>query len=169
MKLTLKELILFSILGALLVLSQIALSFLPNIELVSLFIIIFTLVYGKKSLYSTFIFIIIMGVYYGFGLWWFGYIIVWPLLTFLTLILKRKLEGSYLTLSIFSAIFGLCFGAFYALPYLIIGNISYAITYWIRGLPYDFIHMVGNYFIMLFLGKTIYNLLIKLNKNYLND
>lgn len=166
MKLTTKELILYALLGAILVISQISLSFLPNIELISLFIIIFSLVYDKKILYSIIIFLFIMGSIYGFRGWWIGYLIIWPLLSIITLVLKKYIMEKYLLLSIFSGFFGLIFGFLYSIPYFIFVSPTFGLTYWIRGIPYDLIHMLGNYFIMIFLGKIIYNLLSKLNKVY---
>ena len=49
MKLSIKELILFGMLGGIVSLSQIALSFIPNVETVTLFIIIFSLIYREKT------------------------------------------------------------------------------------------------------------------------
>lgn len=166
-KLSVKELILFASLGAIMSISQIVMQGIPNIELVSLFTIIFALLYTKKSLYIVATFVLVMGIFYGFGPWWIGYAIIWPALCILTMVLKWWLEENYLKLSIYSAVFGVIFGALYAIPYIFISGWNFAIAYWIRGLPYDFIHMVGNYFVMLFLGKAIYDLLKKLNYRYL--
>lgn len=52
----------------------------------------------------------------------------------------------------------------FALPYIILNDLSFAVAYWIRGIPYDIIHMVGNYLAMMLLGEHIYKLLIRLNK-----
>lgn len=166
MNLKLRELVLLSFLGAILAVSQIALSFLPNIEVVSLLIIIFGLVYGKKSIYSVAVFVVIQGLFYGFGTWWLGYAIIWPILIVLTLLLKKWLAENYLALSIFSGAYGFFFGMLFSVPYIFISGWKFAFLYWLRGIPYDLVHMLGNYFIMLLLGKVIYNLLIRLNKQY---
>lgn len=166
MKLNSKEIVLFSILGSILFISQISLSFLPNIEIVSLLVILYTLVYGKKSMFSIGIFILEEGIFYGFGTWWMGYVLIWPTLVLLTLILKRWINGKFLALSIFSAVFGLLFGVLYAMPYAIMGDFSFAFTYWLRGIPFDLVHMLGNYFVMIILGETVYNIIVKMNKAY---
>lgn len=168
MKINVKELILFGVLGGLVSVSQIALSFIPNIETVSLFIILFSLIYKKKALYIVSIFIIIMGLIYGFGLWWFGYVILWPLLCIMTYKLENIISKRYLILSLYSGAFGLLFGFFYAIPYGIFGGINAGIAYWVSGIPFDIIHGIGNYFIMLFLGEKIFNLLQKLQCRYFN-
>lgn len=163
MKLSVRELVLFAILGSILTVGQVAFGFLPNIEIVSFLIILFTLIYEKKAIYSVMVFVILEGVFYGIGPWWFGYICIWPTLVLLTLLLRNWLKEDFLRLSIFSAGFAILFGALFALPYVLIGNFTYALTFWINGLPFDLIHMVGNYFVMLILGEVVYKNLCKLN------
>lgn len=167
MKLYAKELVLFAILGSLLAISQVAFSMIPNVEFVSFFIILFTLIYGYKTLYSVVLFVVLQGLFYGIGPWWFGYVLIWPLLVFLTLLLKHYLKDNFLRLALFSGFFGLIFGALFALPYVLFGNFTYALTFWINGLPFDLIHMLGNYFVMLILGEIVYKLLLRLTKAYL--
>lgn len=168
MKINSRELILFGILGGIISVSQIALSFLPNIETVTLFIILFSLIYEKKAIYIVATFVIVMGLIYGFGVWWFGYIILWPTLSILTYKIKKFINGKYLALSLYSGAFGLLFGLFYSIPYGIFGGINAGIAYWISGIPFDIVHGVGNYFIMLFLGEKLFNILNKLNTVYLD-
>lgn len=167
MKLSIKELILFGMLGGIVSLSQIALSFIPNVETVTLFIIIFSLIYREKTLFVVFVFVSVMGIVYGFGLWWWGYLVIWPLLCVLTVKLRRILLKSSLIMSVYSGLFGLLFGAFFAIPYAVFGGINAGIAYWVSGIPYDIIHGVGNYFIMLVLGEFLFKLINRLNKRYI--
>lgn len=148
-------------------LGQYIFQFIPNIEVVSLFIIIFSLIYRYKILYSITLFIMLMGIFYGFGLWILGYLIIWPLLCVMTIILSKYLKKNYFILSLFSATFSFLFGAFYAIPYIFVGGASLAFVYWISGIVFDIIHMIGNFFIMLFVGKTLYNIIVKINMLYL--
>lgn len=166
MKCSVKELILFGVLAAILTTSQVSLSFIPNVETVSLLIILHSLIYEKKSIYIVVIFVMMMGLIYGFGTWWFGYLIIWPSLSMITCLIRNKVKERYLLLSIYSGIFGLIFGALYAIPVFIFTGINSGIGYWISGIPYDIIHGTGNYFIMLFLGERIFKLLNRLNKKY---
>ena len=107
-----------------------------------------------------------MGLIYGFGTWWFGYLIIWPSLSMITYLIRNKIKERYLLLSIYSGIFGLIFGALYAIPVFIFTGINSGIGYWISGIPYDIVHGTVNYFIMLFLGERIFKLLNRLNKKY---
>ena len=166
MKISIRELILFGILGSILTIAKISLDFIPNVEAVSLLVIIYSLIYGKKSIFSVFIFVIMIGLISGFGLWWIGYVILWPALNISTCLLAKFIRNKYLILSLYSGTFGLLFGFFYAIPYAIFGGINAGIVYWVAGIPYDIVHGLANYFIMLFLGEKIYELLLKLNKSY---
>ena len=53
-------------------------SWLPNIELVSLLMILYTLVFRRHVWFIlSRVPVILEGLIYGFGLWWFSYLYVW--------------------------------------------------------------------------------------------
>lgn len=145
------------LLGATLLVAQIALAFIPNIELVSFLIIIYTLKYGKKTLFSIYVFAFLEGLIYGFGIWWIMYLYVWTILCFLALIFKRNMQPLFW--AILSGLFGLCFGALCAIPYFFIGGISLGLSYWISGIPFDILHCVGNFVAAFVLFKPMYRVL----------
>ena len=57
-----------------------ALSGLPNVELTSFWLIMFTIFFGWKIVVVVPAFILIEGAIYGMNLWWFMYLYAWPLL-----------------------------------------------------------------------------------------
>ena len=57
----------------------------------------------------------------------------------------------------------LVFPVFGALFYLFVDP-KYALAYWISGLPWDVVHCIGNFVLMLILGKPLYKLLKMLNQ-----
>ena len=138
-----------------------ALSGIPNVELTSFWLIIFTLLFGWKIVAVIPAFILIEGAIYGVNLWWFMYLYAWPLLVGITW-LFRKVD-SPLFWAIVSGIFGLCFGALCAIPYFIIGEstgglsvgIRSAFAWWVTGIPWDIVHCAGNFILMLVLYKPI--------------
>ena len=148
--------------SAILVAVQVALSFLPNIELVSLLIIIYTLVFGKKALYIIYVFVAVEGMIYGIGLWWINYLYIWTILFVITILL-RKQHSSYIW-AIISGFYGLIFGALCAIPNLFISGIGSATSYWIAGIPYDIMHAVGNFAVALLLFHPLYQVLDRINK-----
>ena len=56
MKLTIKEISIFSMLGALMYASKVIMEMIPNVHLLGVFIVAFTVVYRKKALYPICIF-----------------------------------------------------------------------------------------------------------------
>ena len=133
--------------------SKAALSFLPNIELTSFWIIMFTLFFGWKIVAVVPVFILIEGSIYGMNLWWIMYLYVWPLLVLIAWLLRKN--DSALFWAIVSGIFGLCFGALCSIPYVVIGWSSGGFVWWIAGIPWDFVHCAGNFVLMLVLYRPV--------------
>lgn len=150
-----------ALLSAVLYVAKMALEFLPNMELISLLVILFTLVYGKEVFLIIAVFNLFEFIQWGFGTWWVSYLYVWPLLGIITLLLKNLIKEEFLVWSIVSGIFGLIFGSLFALVYIPIDG-AYALSYWISGLPWDVWHAVWNFVLMMILGRPIYFLLKKI-------
>ncbi len=87
------DIVLIGVMVAALESVKLVLSFLPNVELVTLLIILFTLAFGKKTYYAVVSFVVLEGLLYGFGIWWVMYIYTWPLLVCFTRILRRQKDG----------------------------------------------------------------------------
>jgi energy-coupling factor transport system substrate-specific component len=161
MKLTARELASLSLLGAIIVGGKEIMSFLPNIEPVTLFLMAITLVYGAKALYPCVVFVLLEGLLYGFGWWFFFYLYVWPILVAVTL-LVRKWNTSWVIWTAIGALFGLLFGPLSALQSLIVGGWQMAFSYWISGIPFDVLHCVGNAVMCGLFLKPLTGLLTKL-------
>ncbi len=151
--------------------SKLALSSLPNIELTSFWLIMFTLFFGKRVLPVIPAFILIEGFVYGIHIWWIMYLYIWPLLVLLTWIFRKV--DSALFYAIFSGIFGLCFGFLCSIPYFFIGmssggivaGLNSAMAFWISGIPWDLVHCVGNFTGMLILYNPIKKIILKAKIN----
>ena len=155
MKLTVKELVLTALLSALLLTSQVALAVLPNIEVVSLLVILYTLFFKKKTLYIIYIFAILEGLVYGFGTWWFMYL--WGITTLF------KEEKNPVIWAFISGFFGLLFGTLCSVPYFIIGGVNMGLSWIAAGLMADVIHGVGNFVVTLVLFKPLYTAFQKIH------
>ncbi|MGN1179956.1 MAG: ECF transporter S component [Suilimivivens sp.] len=151
-----------ALLSAILYVSKVALEFLPNVELVSLLTVLYTLVFGKEAFLIVTVFNLFELIQWGFGTWWFSYLYVWPLLVLITLLLKKVIREEFLIWSVVSGVFGLIFGSLFAVVYLPIDK-AYALSYWISGLPWDVWHAVWNFVLMLVIGKPLYLLLKKIS------
>lgn len=160
-KLRIKDIALIGVMVAVIEVSKFALSYLPNIELTSFWLILFTLFFGWRIALVVPVFILIEGSIYGFGLWWVMYLYAWPLLVLLVWIFRRR--ESVWFWSILSAAFGLCFGVLCSIPYVVVGAADGGIrsglyagfTWWVAGIPWDIVHCVGNFVIMLVLYKPM--------------
>lgn len=154
MKVQTKDIATIGIMVALLIAIQVGLSFLPNIELVSLLIILCTIFFGWKTLYIIYIFVLVEGLIYGFHIWWICYLYVWTMLMLITMLFKHKKSPFFW--AIISGGYGLSYGALCTIPYFFIGGMPLAISTFITGIPFDIIHGVANYIIALVLFKPLY-------------
>jgi energy-coupling factor transport system substrate-specific component len=157
-----KDIALIGIMSAILLAVQVALGFLPNIELVSLLIIIYTLVFGRKALYIIYVFVALEGIIYGIGLWWINYLYVWTILFLMTMLFRRH-QSTYIW-AILSGFYGLIFGALCAIPNLFISGAASAVGYWIAGIPYDILHAIGNFVVALLLFRPLYQVMDKIHQ-----
>lgn len=155
-----------ALLGALLYASQVALSALPNIEVVTLLIVIFTKNLGKEGTLACFVYVFLTAITWGFGLWWCTYLVIWPL--FSLIVYKFRKIDNWVVWAIINAVFGLCFGAIFAVPYIFVSP-SYALNYWISGIPYDVAHCAGNFAAALILGKPLDKSIALIVKNKERD
>ena len=158
--LPLGEAVLFGMLGALTFALQVVMAPLPNIEPVSLLVMLFAAVFGWKSLYAVYIFVAMEVLFHGIGLWNINYLYVWTVLAVAAMML-RKME-SPLGWAILSGVFGMSFGALCGIADVFIGGFGYAVTKWISGIPFDLLHCGGNFAIALVLWKPLRNLLDRL-------
>ena len=156
-KLSIAEIALFGVLAALTFGAKMVMSGLPNIEPVSLMVMIFAVVFGKKGLYPMYVYVALEFLFWGFGLWNINYLYVWLILWGLARIFRKMEEP--LGWAILSGAFGLCFGALCGIVDVFIGGFSYAVTKWVSGIPFDIAHCAGNFVIALLLFKPLRELL----------
>ena len=160
-KISIRDIALIGVMTAVIVVCKEILSFLPNIELVSFWIILFTLFFRWRVLFVVPVFVLIEGCLYGMGPWWIMYLYAWPLLALISY-LNRKQESVWFW-SILSAFFGLFFGLLCAIPYAVAGAVNNGIcsglyagfTWWVAGIRFDVIHCIGNFVVMLVLYHPV--------------
>ncbi len=161
-KLTLLELVILSLLGALLFVVQVVLGFLPNIELVSVLVIVYTRIYGWKVFYPIYLFVALEAVWYGINTWVIQYTYVWSILALFVLLLRRC--DSRVLWVLVNTVYGFLFGALCSITYLFIGGFSAMTAYWISGIPFDLLHMGGNFLTALVLCEPLYQSLSRLKQ-----
>lgn len=152
--------VLFGVLGALTFAAKYAMSFLPNIEPVSLMVMLFVVVFGRKWVYPVYLYIAMEILFYGISLWNINYLYIWAVLALAAGCMKKMQHP--LGWAILSGAFGLLFGALCGIVDIFIGGFGYALTKWISGIPFDIAHCAGNFVIALLLFVPMRRLLEKL-------
>lgn len=146
MKLTIKEMTLFGMLGAVMYCSKLLMEFLPNIHILGALTIAYTIVYRKKALYPIYVYVLMNGLFAGFNAWWIPYLYIWTILWAVVMILPKKTPK--LVYILVCGIHGLFFGTLYAPVQAIMFGLDFEgmIAWILAGLPYDFVHGIGNIF-----------------------
>ncbi len=152
-----KQLVTMGALSGILLAGQLGLAFLPNIEVVSTLIILYTLTYKRHVFPVILTFVLLEGIVFGFGIWWISYLYIWNILALIVLALQNI--DSALLWAVISGAFGLLFGALCAIPYLVTGGPGAALAYWSAGIPYDILHCGGNFVLTLILYRPLLRLL----------
>lgn len=155
-----REVTLFGILGAMTFAAKYVMAGLPNIEPVSLMVMLFGAVFGWKALYPTYLYVLMEVLFYGLGTWNINYLYIWTL-PVLGGYLLRGMEHP-VAWALLSGTFGLFFGALCAPVDVVIGGFSYAAAKWVSGIPFDIAHCVGNFVIALVLFQPMRRLMDKL-------
>lgn len=148
MKLTVKDIAVFGMLGALMYASKIAMDVLPNIHLIGVFVVAMTVVYRRKALYPLYIFVFITGLFAGFATWWIPYLYVWTVLWGIAMLLPRQMPKAVAPF-VYAAVCGLhgfLYGTLYAPAQALLFGLSFdAMLAWIvAGLPFDITHGISN-------------------------
>lgn len=153
---------LFSVLGALTFAAKYVMAFLPNIEPVSLCVMLYAVTFGVKALYPIYLYVLMELLFYGLGTWNVMYLYIWPVLGLIAYAF-RKMEHP-LGWAILSGSFGLMFGALCMPVDMLIGGFAYAAAKWISGIPFDIAHCIGNFTIALVLFNPMRKLMTRLYK-----
>lgn len=152
--------VLFACLGAMTFALKMCMAGLPNIEPVSLCVLVYGAVFGLKALYPVYVYVTMEILYWGLGTWNINYLYIWAILAVAAWLLRKQRQP--LLWALVSGVYGLAFGALCAPVDAVIGGVAYAVTKWASGIPFDIAHCVGNFLIALILFKPLHDLLEKL-------
>ena len=150
MKLTVRETAIFAMLGSVMYASKLIMEILPNVHLLGVFTIAYSVVYRKKALYPIYIYVFLNGIFSGFATWWIPYLYIWTILWGVTMMLPKNMPKniSPIVYMIVCALHGFLFGTLYAPAQAILYGLNFQgmIAWIIAGLPWDFVHGVSNFF-----------------------
>lgn len=155
-------------LGAVMFCSKLVMEMLPNIHLLGVLTMVYTVAFRAKALIPLYIYVILHGVYYGFNVWWFPYLYIWAVLWAITMLLPKNMpkKARYIVYPVICGLHGLAFGTLYAPAYALIMKMNFQQTLgWIgAGLSFDAIHAASNFalgFLIVPLSELLTNLMKK--------
>ena len=122
----------------------------PNVHLLGVFTIAFTVVYRKKALYPIYTYVLLNGIFCGFATRWIPYLYLWAVLWGATMLLPKRIPEKIrpLVYMLLCAAHGFLFGTLYAPAQALLYGLSFQkmVAWIISGLPWDFVHGVSNFF-----------------------
>ncbi len=127
--------------------SKLVMEALPNIHLLAMFVIVYTVIFRAKALIPIYIFIFLTGLFGGFSLWWMPYLYIWlPLWGVVMILPDMKKTVAAAVYAVCGAMHGFLYGTMYApIQALMFGLDLDGMTAWIvAGIPFDITHGVGN-------------------------
>lgn len=149
-KLSPRDIAVFSVLSAMMLLSRISMQWLPGVHPLGLLIAVSTLTYGRRALVPLYAYILLDGVFAGFSMWWMPYLYIWLPLWGMFMLLGRlecspKIKAPLYMLA--CGLHGLSFGLLYAPAQALMFGFNFRMTMaWvIAGLPFDMVHALSNF------------------------
>lgn len=129
--------------------SKVVMEFLPNVHLLGVFTVAFTVVYRKKALYPIYIYILLLGMFNGFTAWWIPHLYLWTVLWGVIMLLPRSMPKKLrpLVYMLINAAHGFLYGTLYAPSQAVMFGLDFekTVAWIIAGLPWDAVHGVSNF------------------------
>lgn len=152
---------LVGIMAAVIECAKLALMALPNIEVVSLLIAVFSYAFGWAGLLASLVFVSIEPLVWGMGSWFISYLIYWPLLSAVFFFLGRRRVRGRFTVAAVAVVLTLFFGVLTSL--VDVGLFSGSFDrffyrfgiYYARGVLFYVLHVASNAVIFLFVFKSL--------------
>ena len=168
MKLKIREIAVFAMLGAVMFVSKVIMEGLPNIHLLGTLIVAYTLTYRTKALFPIYAYVFANGIWEGFSLFsWLPEMYLWLILWGVIMLLPKNMPMRLAPViyMVVSAMHGLLFDVFYAPAYVLFAGYSWdeLVPILLGGLPFNILHAIGN-FALGMLIIPIATLLRKLDK-----
>ena len=154
---------LVGIMAATLECGKLVLSFIPNVEVVTLLVALYGYVFGGLGIIAAAVFVCIEPLIWGFGSWFITYIIYWPLVAAVFMLLRRRKITSRLWLTLCAVGLTLLFGVLSSAidsAFLLGINENYLanlLLYYARGIVFYLVQIVTNGVLF----PTVFNFLSK--------
>lgn len=142
------ELAIFAMLGTVMFVSKLLMSALPNIHIVAVLAVTYTLIFRVKALIPIYVYVFLELLDYGFTLWWVPNLYMWAIIWGLAMLIPSKtpIPVAAVISVIVCGFHGFAYGIMWAPAQAILMGYDFnQMLTWIGfGLPYDAIHGVSN-------------------------
>ena len=140
--------VVFAMLGTVMFCSKIIMEALPNIHLLGMLTMTYTVVFRQKALIPIYVYVMLNGLYAGFNMWWMPYLYIWTILWGITMLIPKGMPKK-IKCVVYPAVcclHGLAFGILYAPAQALMFslNAKQMMAWIISGFPFDVIHGIGN-------------------------
>ena len=147
--LTVYEIAVFGMLGALMMVSDLVMNFIPNVHLVGVMIVVLTVVYRWKALFPIYVYVLLIGLMEGLGTWWLPYLYVWTLLWGMAMLLPKRMPKwlAPIVYALVCGLHGFGFGFWWIPSQMLLMSFSFkqALVWWQFGFfTADIPHGIGN-------------------------
>lgn len=141
-----------AVMAAMLTALKFALSAIPNVEVVTLFVLVYTTAFGAAyTLPAVLVFCGVEVALYGVASWVVLYFVYWPLLAVLSCLFLRRRNlvvavALAVVMSVFFGVLSACADTLIASAGLAGTDLGrYWVAYYVRGLYFDVVHTVSNF------------------------
>ena len=166
-----REMCIFAMLGSVMFASKVIMEALPNIHLLGMLTVTYTLVYRKKALIPIYLYVVLNGLFAGFNFWWLPYTYIWTILWGIVMLLPRNIprKVQFILYPLICAIHGFAFGVLYSPAQALMFGLTFkqTVAWVISGIPFDLIHGFSN-LVVGFLILPLSELLTRLSNKTLN-
>ena len=166
-----REMCIFAMLGSVMFASKVIMEALPNIHLLGMLTVTYTLVYRKKALIPIYLYVVLNGLFSGFNFWWLPYTYIWTILWGIIMLLPRNIprKVQFILYPLICAIHGFAFGILYSPAQALMFGLTFkqTVAWVISGIPFDLIHGFSN-LVVGFLILPLSELLTRLSNKTLN-
>lgn len=142
------KLVVFAMLGTLMFTSKIIMEALPNIHLLGMLTMVYTVAFGMEALIPIYIYVLLNGLYAGFDVWWIPYLYIWTILWGVTMLLPKSINEKWgaVIYPVICSLHGFTYGILYAPAEALLFGLDFQgmIAWIVAGATFDILHGVGN-------------------------
>ena len=146
---TIYETCVFAMLAAIMFCSKIIMEILPNIHLLGMLTMAYTVAFRVKALIPIYLYVLINGLYAGFSSWWIAYLYIWALLWCVTILIPKRIPKKIAAVvyPVICSLHGFGFGILYAPAQALVFGFTFkeTVAWIVSGFPFDIIHGISNF------------------------